>query len=78
MNKIIITLIALITLTTMTGCDDGRYEGLKLWAPGEPDHGSICGIHDWKTSSVLLVESVPEDAWDHADWSWVPREGCPQ
>lgn len=78
MNKIIITLIALITLTTMTGCDDGRYEGLKLWAPGEPDHGSICGIHDWKTSSVLLVDEIPEGAWDKSEWSWVPREGCPQ
>lgn len=69
---------ALLIITTITGCDGGRYEGLKLWEPGSPDHGQICGLYDWKTSEVLSVESVPDDTWDHADWSWVPREGCPQ
>lgn len=72
-------LFALLALVmTITGCDDGRYEGLRLWEPGSPDHEAICGLYDWKTSEVLPVESVPEDTWDHADWSWVPREGCPQ
>lgn len=75
MKTIIIMLIALVTIT---GCDGGRYEGLKLWEPGSPDHESICGLYDWKTDEILPVEDVPADAWDRSDWSWVPREGCPQ
>lgn len=71
-------IVALLIITTITGCDGGRYEGLRLWAPGEPDHESICGIHDWKTDEVLLVDEIPEGAWDKSEWSWVPREGCPQ
>lgn len=77
--KAIIKLVALMgVLLSLTACDSSRYEGLRLWEPGSPDHEDICGIHDWETGEVLPVESVPEDAWDHADWSWVPREGCPQ
>ena len=68
----------LVLVMTITGCDDGRYEGMRLWAPGEPDHEDICGIRDWKEDKVLPVEDVPADSWDHAYWSWVPREGCPQ
>lgn len=74
--KKLFTLLALVM--TITGCDDGRYEGLRLWAPGEPDHESICGLYDWKTSEVLPVDEIPEGAWDKSEWSWVPREGCPQ
>lgn len=75
-----IILITLIMFTTMftTACDDGRYSGLRLWEPGTEDHEDICGLYDWKTGEVLPVESVPATAWDHSDWAWVPREGCPQ
>lgn len=75
MKTIIIMLIALVTIT---GCDDGRYEGMRLWSPGSPDHEDICGIRDWKEDKVLPVEDIPEGDWDRSDWSWVPREGCPQ
>ena len=78
MNTFVKLIVALIVVTIITACDGGRYEGLKLWEPGSPDHGQICGINDWKTGEVLPVESVQDDTWDHADWSWVPREGCPQ
>lgn len=78
MKKFIITVALVLSVFTLTACDGGRYEGLRLWAPGEPGHESLCGIHDWKTDEVLLVEDVPADAWDHSDWVWVPREGCPQ
>lgn len=76
--KNIIMLIAIVTLTTITGCDGGRYSGLRLWEPGSPDHESICGFKDWKEDKVLPVEAVPDTAWDHSDWDWVPREGCPR
>lgn len=76
--KKIITLITLSLIITACGGDDGRYEGLRLWAPGEPGHESLCGIHDWKEDKVLLVDEIPEGAWDKSEWSWVPREGCPQ
>lgn len=78
MKKIIITVALVLTTLTLTACDGGRYSGLRLWAPGEPDHESLCGIHDWKEDKVLPVEAVPEGDWDHSDWDWVPREGCPQ
>ena len=68
----------IIAAVCLTACDGGRYSGLRLHAPGSADHGIICGLHDWKTGEVLPVESVPEDTWDHSDWDWVPREGCPQ
>lgn len=71
-------IVALIVTICITACDGGRYEGLKLWEPGSPDHESLCGIHDWETGEVIPVESVPEGDWDRSDWSWVPREGCPQ
>lgn len=74
--KKIVTLLALVMI--ITGCDDGRYEGMRLWSPGSPDHEKICAIHDWKTDEVIPVESVPEGDWDRSDWAWVPREGCPQ
>lgn len=76
--KKIVTLLALVMIITITGCDGGRYEGLKLWEPGSPDHETICGLKDWKTDEVIPVEAVPDTAWDRSDWSWVPREGCPQ
>lgn len=77
--KKIITLITFVALSlTLTACDGGRYEGLRLWEPGSPDHEAICGIHDWKEDEVLLVEEIPADVWDKSEWSWVPREGCPQ
>jgi len=76
--KKLFALLALVMTITLTACDGGRYEGLKLWEPGSPDHGQICGLKDWKTDEVITVEAVPDTAWDHADWSWVPREGCPQ
>ena len=78
MKKIIIALLTLLTISTITGCDGGRYEGLKLWEPGSPDHEAICGFKDWKTDEVIPVEAVPASEWDPSDWSWVPREGCPQ
>lgn len=77
MKTIIMLIIAAVCLT-LTACDGGRYEGLRLWAPGDPDHESLCGIHDWKDDRVLPVEAISADSWDHAYWSWVPREGCPQ
>ena len=77
--KTLITLITFVALSlTLTACDGGRYSGLRLHAPGAEDHGTICGIHDWKEDKVLPVEAVPDTAWDHSDWDWVPREGCPQ
>ena len=60
MKKFIITVALVLSVFTLTACDGGRYEGLRLWAPGEPDHESICGIHDWKTNEVLLVDEIPE------------------
>lgn len=78
MNTFVKLIITLVVTICITACDGGRYEGLRLWAPGEPDHESICGVKDWKTDEVLLVDEIPEGAWDKSEWSWVPREGCPQ
>lgn len=73
--KVIIVLLFSIMLIC-TGCNDGRYTGYKLWEPGSHEHGTICAIKDWKTGKKLPVNSIPDNAWDHSEWDWVPREGC--
>lgn len=76
--KTLLIIMATVLTLVLTACDGGRYEGLRLHAPGAEDHGTICGVHDWKTDEVVPVKAVPEDDWDRSDWTWVPREGCPR
>ena len=78
MNTLKLIVALIVTVLCCTACDGGRYEGLRLWEPGSPDHESLCGIRDWKEDKVLLVKDVPASEWDPSDWTWVPREGCPQ